>query len=54
MADKRAGELDFSTAHGPTFYFSECLLIILNTVALALFTVISHGAGHNSDNTDSL
>jgi len=40
LADKRGGELYFSTAHGPTFYFSVCLLIILNTVALILLTVM--------------
>ena len=42
-------ELDFSTAHGPTFYFSVCLLIILKTVSLILLTVIIHVTGHDTD-----
>jgi len=54
MADKRGGELYFSTAQGPTFYLSVCLLIILNTVALILLTVISHGTGHNTDSLEYL
>jgi len=49
MADTRGGELYFSTAHRPTFYFSVCLLIILNTVALIFLIVISHGTGQNKD-----
>jgi len=49
MADKVGGELYVSTAHGPTFYFSVSLLIILNTVALILLTVISHGTDHNKN-----
>ena len=49
VSQYRPMTLSLATAHGPTFYFSVYLLIILNTVELILLTVISHATGQNTD-----